>query len=119
MKFLVEPVMCPGRPDSRCNYDAHCGRVCNKCGRIHDGYANPNGTITSRGHAAPPDQMRRAQADAARAALEQAATYLTGGRYMVLEPLRTYSADEVSNILRAHDKQQAAAIKALAKEITP
>lgn len=49
-----EPVMCPGRPDSRCNYDAHCGRVCNKCGRIHDGYANPNGTITSRGHTAPP-----------------------------------------------------------------
>jgi hypothetical protein len=49
---LAARPMCPGRPDSHCNYDAICGQVCNKCGRVHNGYANPNGTITSRGHVA-------------------------------------------------------------------
>ena len=49
-------IICPGRPDSRCNYDATCGQVCNKCGRVHNGYANTLGTTTSRGHAATMEQ---------------------------------------------------------------
>lgn len=28
---------CAGVGDSKCNYLGHCGQVCNKCGRIHDG----------------------------------------------------------------------------------
>jgi len=28
---------CAGVGDSKCNYLAHCGSVCNKCGKVHDG----------------------------------------------------------------------------------
>ena len=45
--------VCRGIPRAGCNYLAECDTVCNKCGRIHNGYANPNGTITTRGHTAP------------------------------------------------------------------
>lgn len=37
----AEPRPCVGKGDSRCNYLANCGDICNKCGRLHDGERTP------------------------------------------------------------------------------